>query len=62
MSPSEDIEICIESEDDTRITMTLVSLDGRKISMSEFILEVELYIQQVTEAEALKRQLNAKDR
>jgi hypothetical protein len=52
MKPSEDLEITIESEDDTRITLTVVSLEGRKISMAAFVMELELWIQQISEAEA----------
>lgn len=47
----EDIQLSIESEDDTRISLTLVSLSGKKITMQEFIYEIECYLQEIEKAE-----------
>jgi hypothetical protein len=55
----DDIEISIESDDDTRITMTFVSLSGRKIEMSEFITHLEIYLKDINDAETERVKLGA---
>ncbi len=55
----EDLELSVESDDDTRISLTLVSLSGKKISMGQFLLELELYLKEVNEAEAERQSVGA---
>lgn len=55
----DDIEISIESDDDVRITMTIASRSGQKISMADFILHLELYLKDVTDAETERHNLGA---
>lgn len=57
----EDLQLSIESDDDTRISLTLVSLSGKKITMGQFMLELELYIKEVQEAEIERFNLKAID-
>jgi hypothetical protein len=46
----EDIQLTVESEDDSRFCFTVVSVDGRKLSMAEVIMTLELYINEVNAA------------
>lgn len=55
----ENIQLAIESEDDTRITLTMVKLDGKKITMAEFVAHLEEYVKEVSEAEAERNLMGA---
>ena len=55
----ENIQLAIESEDDTRITLTMVKLDGKKITMAEFVVHLEEYVKEVCEAEAERNLMGA---
>lgn len=48
----EDIELSVESDDDVRFTITIVRPSGKKLTLGEMILELELWIKEVSEAEA----------
>jgi hypothetical protein len=55
----DDIEISIESDDDTRITMTFVSLTGQKITMNDFITHLEIYLKDINDAESERVSMGA---
>lgn len=47
----DELEITLEfGEYDTRITITLASPSGKKISIEKFLMELECYLNQVDEA------------
>lgn len=55
-----DVQLSIESDDDTRITITIVSASGRKLPMGEVLLTLELYLKDVQEAEIERHNMGAK--
>ena len=55
----EDIQLDVESEDDTRYTITIASVSGRKIPQGEFILTLELWLKEIAEAEAERNLMGA---
>jgi hypothetical protein len=58
----EDDDLVFETEsneDDTEIALVVRSLAGRKITQSEFIVQVESYLHAVAQAELLRLQTGA---
>jgi hypothetical protein len=58
----EDDDLVFETEsneDDTEIALVVRSLSGRKITQSEFIVQVESYLHAVAQAELLRLQTGA---
>ena len=57
----EDIQLSIEANDeDTRIALTIVSVSGKKIGMADFLMCVEEYLKEVTDAEIERNIIGAK--
>ncbi len=56
----EDIQLSIESDEDTRFTLTVVSTTGKKISMGQLLLTLELYLKDVSDAEEERNLMGAK--
>lgn len=56
----ENIQLSFESDDDSRIILTMAKLDGEKISMSEFVMHMEMYLHEVATAQAERVKLSAK--
>lgn len=57
----EDLQVSIESEDDTRITWTLVSISGQKITPDLFMYEMERYVHAVERAQRERQRIEAQD-
>ncbi len=56
----EDIQLSIESDDDSRYTITVASISGKKIAMAELLLTLELYLKDVSDAEIERHNMGAK--
>lgn len=62
MDLNEDLVFSVEAnDDDTEISLVLISLSGRKITQAEFIVQLEGYLQEVSSAEALRIRTGAQN-
>lgn len=62
MDMNEDLVFSIEAnDDDTEISLVLISLSGRKITQAEFIVQLEGYLHEVSSAEALRIRTGAQN-
>lgn len=60
MIDDSELEFMIETnEDDTEVALVVRSHSGKKITQEEFIVQIEMYLNDVVNAEAYKRETGA---